>query len=100
MNETLETVGVVEKILGNNNYLVEIVVGENPQQILCHLSGKMRRFRISIVMGDEVSLEIPAPYDQGRITFRGKKEDRVTPTGKQRRTKDRKRPKGRGGRRR
>ncbi len=99
MPEVVETVGVVEKILGNNNYLVEIRVGEEPQEVLCHLSGKMRRFRISIVMGDEVTVEIPPPYNQGRITFRGVKKERGAPE-KQKRTKQRKRPKGRGGRRR
>ncbi len=99
MSDTFEGLGVIEKVLGNNNYLVEVQVGEETtKQVLCHLSGKMRRFRINVIPGDEVTVEVPAPYDKGRITFRGKKEDRPE-RGAQKRKKSRKRPKGRGGRR-
>lgn len=96
----IEMMGTVMKVLGNNNYSVE--VGETEEQkreILCHLGGKMRRFRINIIPGDEVTLDVPPPYDKGRITFRGKKEDRFVSTGRQKRTKDKKKPKGKGGRR-
>jgi translation initiation factor IF-1 len=98
--DTLECMGTVMKVLGNNNYSVEIgETEEQKREILCHLGGKMRRFRINIIPGDEVSLEVPAPYDKGRITFRGKKEDRIVNTGGQKRTKNKKKPKGKGGRR-
>lgn len=97
MADTYEGVGVVEKILGNNNYQVEIGEGDAVKSVLCHLSGKMRRFRINVIPGDEVTVEVPPPYDKGRITFRGRKEDRPErPAGKK---NNRKRPKGRGGRR-
>ena len=44
---------------------------DNGQQILCHLSGKMRMHRIRLTPGDEVQVEV-SPYDltKGRITFR------------------------------
>lgn len=44
---------------------------ENGQEILCHLSGKMRMHRIRLTPGDEVQVEM-SPYDltKGRITFR------------------------------
>ncbi len=46
---------------------------ENEHIILAHLSGKMRRFYIKIVVGDTVKIEL-SPYDltKGRITFRNK----------------------------
>jgi translation initiation factor IF-1 len=44
---------------------------ENGQEILCHLSGKMRMNRIRLTPGDEVQVEL-SPYDltKGRITYR------------------------------
>jgi translation initiation factor IF-1 len=71
--ETIETTGIVTKVLGKNNYRVEIGEGDNVKEVLCYMRGKMSRFRISIVAGDEVTVEIPPPYDRGRITYRGKK---------------------------
>ncbi len=99
MPKPYEGVGIVEKILGNNNYNVVITEGEVEKTVLCHLSGKMRRFRINVIPGDEVTVEIPPPYDQGRITFRGKKEDRPTEKPGPKTKQPRKRPKGRGARR-
>ena len=97
MSETYEGLGEVEKVLGNNNYLVQVDISDGTKTILCHLSGKMRRFRINVIVGDQVTVEIPSPYDKGRITFRGKKEERPERAAKKKDT--RKRPKGRGGRR-
>jgi translation initiation factor IF-1 len=44
---------------------------ENGQEILAHLSGKMRMFRIRIMPGDKVKMEM-TPYDltKGRIVYR------------------------------
>ncbi len=60
--------GVVEETLPAANFKVKL---ENGQFILCHLSGKLRRFRIRLTVGDEVQVEI-SPYDltKGRITYR------------------------------
>ena len=99
MVKVYEGVGVIEAVLGNNNYQVAIGEGDVAHSVLCHLSGKMRRFKINVITGDEVTVTVPPPYDRGRITFRGRKEERPTTTGRQKRTKERKRPKGRGARR-
>lgn len=47
------------------------VVLENDHEILAHLSGKMRMFKIRLLPGDKVKVQI-SPYDlnKGRITFR------------------------------
>ena len=47
------------------------VLLENGHEIHAHLSGKMRMYRIHILPGDKVKLQI-SPYDlsKGRITYR------------------------------
>lgn len=47
------------------------VMLENDHEILAHLSGKMRMFKIRLLPGDKVKVQI-SPYDlsKGRITFR------------------------------
>ena len=49
------------------------VVLENGHEILAHVSGKMRKFYIRILLGDSVNVEI-SPYDltKGRIVYRSK----------------------------
>lgn len=44
---------------------------ENGHEILGHLSGKMRMYRIKILPGDKVKVEM-SPYDltKGRIVYR------------------------------
>ncbi|MSR69236.1 MAG: translation initiation factor IF-1 [Phycisphaerales bacterium] len=44
---------------------------QNGQEILAYVSGKMRKFFIRILPGDQVTIEM-SPYDmtKGRITFR------------------------------
>ena len=44
---------------------------DNKTEILAYLSGKMRKFRIRILPGDTVTVEL-SPYDltKGRITYR------------------------------
>ncbi len=44
---------------------------ENGHEILAYVSGKMRKFFIRILPGDQVSVEL-SPYDltRGRITYR------------------------------
>lgn len=60
--------GVVEESLPAASFRVKL---ENGQSILCHLSGKLRMYRIRLTPGDEVQVEI-SPYDltKGRITYR------------------------------
>ena len=47
------------------------VVLDNDHEVLAHMAGKLRRFRIRINPGDRVKVEL-SPYDlnRGRITFR------------------------------
>ena len=71
MGETIETTGVIESVLGNNNYRVAAEIpGIGTRSVMCHLAGKMRQFSINVIVGDKVKLVIPSPYDKGRITFR------------------------------
>jgi len=60
--------GVVEELLPGAQFKILL---ENGQTIIGHLSGKMRRFRIRILIGDEVKVEM-SPYDltKGRIVYR------------------------------
>jgi translation initiation factor IF-1 len=47
------------------------VLLENGHEILAHLSGKMRMYKIRLLPGDKVKVQI-SPYDlsKGRITYR------------------------------
>ena len=60
--------GTVEEALPNAMFRVEL---ENGHVVLAHISGKMRKFRIRVMPGDQVTVEL-SPYDltRGRITFR------------------------------
>lgn len=68
--ELLEFKGVVTEILPNAMFRVQL---ENGHEILAHAAGKMRKFRIRVLQGDSVLVEM-TPYDltKGRITFREK----------------------------
>jgi translation initiation factor IF-1 len=64
----IEMRGTVAEGLPGGHFRVTL---ENDQEIIAHLSGKLRKFRIRILPGDMVKVEI-SPYDltKGRITFR------------------------------
>ena len=66
----IETSGVIEKEQGNGFYLVTL---EQPagHQCLCRAAGRLTKFRIKLLAGDKVLVEI-SPYDltRGRITYR------------------------------
>lgn len=68
--ELIEMDGVVTEVLPDSRYRVEL---DNGHQVAAYAAGKMRRFRIRVVAGDKVKLEI-SPYDlsKGRISFRYK----------------------------
>tara|TARA_Y100001954_G_C15565586_1_gene480823 strand:+ start:107 stop:325 length:219 start_codon:yes stop_codon:yes gene_type:complete len=67
-DDIIKTEGTIIDILPNQTFKVEL---ENKHIIMCYTGGKMRQFRIRLVMGDKVKLEM-SPYDlqKGRITFR------------------------------
>lgn len=68
--ELLEFSGTVIEKLPNAMFRVKL---ENDHEILAHTAGKMRKFRIRVMVGDKVDIEM-TPYDltKGRITFRHK----------------------------
>jgi translation initiation factor IF-1 len=76
-SQTQELEGVVTEALPNTMFRVEID-DKAPKEfagrtLLCTLSGKMRMYRIRVMPGDQVKLDV-TPYDlnRGRITFRVK----------------------------
>ena len=66
--QVIQVKGVIEEALPGIKFKVRL---ENDLTILAHISGKMRRGRIRLVPGDEVSVEL-SPYDltKGRIVYR------------------------------
>jgi translation initiation factor IF-1 len=66
----IELDGVVEEVLAGGMFRVRL---ESGLTVLAHLAGKMRKFRIRIVLGDSVRIAV-SPYDltKGRIIFRNK----------------------------
>ena len=68
--ESIELEGTVTEVLPNATFRVALANGHD---LLATLAGKMRRFRIRVLAGDRVTIEV-SPYDlsRGRITFRHK----------------------------
>lgn len=66
----LRKTGTVLEALPSTNFRVKLDDGE---EILCHLAGKLRIYRIKILTGDRVTVET-SPYDskRGRIVYRGR----------------------------
>lgn len=66
--DVVEARGRVLELLPGAKFLVEL---EGGHKIIAHLSGKMRRNSIRLLVGDEVKMEM-TPYDlsKGRITYR------------------------------
>ncbi len=68
--DAIELQGTVTDVLPNATFRVLL---ENDHEVLATIAGKMRRFRIRVLAGDRVTVEV-SPYDltRGRITFRYK----------------------------
>lgn len=68
--DLLEFEGAVVELLPNAMFRVRL---DNGHEVLAHTSGKMRKNRIRVLVGDKVNVEM-TPYDlsKGRITFRHK----------------------------
>ena len=62
--------GEVVEALPNAMFRVKL---DDDRLLLCHLSGKMRMYRIRVLPGDKVKVET-TPYDEskGRIVYRTK----------------------------
>jgi translation initiation factor IF-1 len=68
--EAIQLEGTVTEVLPNATFRVTLANGHT---VLATLGGNMRRFRIRVLQGDRVTVEV-SPYDltRGRITFRHK----------------------------
>jgi len=68
--ETITQEGVVIETLPGANFRVRL---DEDQEILAHLSGRMRLHHIRVLIGDRVKVEM-SPYDKtkGRIVYRSK----------------------------
>lgn len=62
--------GIVTEALPNAYFRVKLDEGD---EILAHLSGKMRLYHIRVLSGDRIKVEM-SPYDKtkGRIVYRSK----------------------------
>lgn len=60
-------VGTIEEALPNTLFKARL---ENGEEILTYLSGKMRKFRIKVLVGDTVHLEIDPYGGKARIIKR------------------------------
>jgi translation initiation factor IF-1 len=66
--DQISMMGKIEEVLPNAMFRIKL---ENDHIILGHISGKMRKNRIQILLGDTVKVEM-SPYDlsRGRISYR------------------------------
>ena len=66
--DNLEFKGTVIDLLPESRCMVEL---ENGHKVLCYTAGKLKKFKIRMLVGDKVTIEM-TPYDltKGRITFR------------------------------
>ena len=68
--ENITMSGTVIECLPGATFKVELD-GMDNNVILCHISGKIRKFGIHITLGDEVEIEMsPYDYTKGRIKYR------------------------------
>ena len=67
-DDILEFEGNIVDVLPNQMFKVEL---DNGHLVTCYTGGKMRQFRIRLVAGDRVRIEMtPYDLDKGRIVFR------------------------------
>ncbi len=69
-NKKIKKYGVVLEALPAGNFRIRL---EDGKEALCHLAGKLRIYRIKVLPGDKVTVEL-SPYDEkrGRIVYRNK----------------------------
>ncbi|MFN8532286.1 MAG: translation initiation factor IF-1 [Dehalococcoidia bacterium] len=66
--ESIEVEGTIVDALPNAMFRVKLA---NDHEVLAHISGKLRKNYIRVLLGDRVLVEL-SPYDltRGRITYR------------------------------
>ena len=66
--EKIEAEGTVVEAQPNTTYRDQL---DNGHTVLAYLSGKMRKFYIRVLLGDQVKVEL-SPYDltRGRLVYR------------------------------
>ena len=81
--EPIEVEGLVTEVLPDQNFRVKL---QNDHVVLAYAAGKMSKFRIRVLVGDMVTVEL-SPYDlnRGRITYRHKIGSPPPPSSSQRR---------------
>jgi len=69
--DLVEAAGII--IEKQRNAFFKVQINNSEHVVLAQISGKMRKNRIRILMGDRVDVEM-SPYDlsKGRITYRHK----------------------------
>jgi len=67
--------GTIVEALPGTQFRVRL---DNGHEVLAYLSGRMRKYYIRILLGDQVRVEM-SPYDltRGRIVYRQKKNSAV-----------------------
>ena len=66
--EAIELEGVISAVLAGTMFRVKL---KNGHEVLAHISGKMRKRFIRLVIGDGVKLEMsPYDMDKARIVYR------------------------------
>ena len=67
-DDVIEFEGQIIDVLPGQSFKVEL---ENGHVVVCYTSGRLRKNRIRLVLGDEVRIEM-TPYDmtKGRISYR------------------------------
>lgn len=72
--ETLRFTGVVKEVLPSTTFRIALDGMDNTSHMIVgHISGKIRKNNITILLGDKVEVEM-TPYDlsRGRIVYRFK----------------------------
>lgn len=68
--DLMEFLGEVIEVLPGTTFRVKL---ENDHVIIAHTSGKMKKNRIRVLVGDKVNVEMTTyDFSKGRITFRAK----------------------------
>ena len=67
-NDAVEMDGTIIDALPNSQFTVRL---DNGHELLAYTGGRMRRFRIRILLGDRVKVEM-SPYglSHGRVSYR------------------------------